>query len=76
MEESTEPLSEKAKNRRAGISAFGACMLSCTLDQVIEEIPGEMKGIEELATSSAGEDRAVEKKNLFLQKKSRCQLPP
>ena len=65
VEESTEPLSEKAKNRRAGMSAFGARMLSCTLDQVIEEIPGEMKGIEELATSPAGEVKAVEEKNII-----------
>ena len=68
VEESTEPLSEKAKTRRAGMSAFGARMLSCTLDQVIEEIPGEIKGIEELATSPtspAGEVKAVEEKNVI-----------
>ena len=52
VEESTESLSEKAKARRAGMSAFGIRMLSCALDQVIEEIPGEMKGLEELAKSS------------------------
>ena len=47
-EESAEPLSEKAKIRRAGMSAFGTRMLDCALDQVIEEIPGEMTGIEEV----------------------------
>jgi len=60
VEESTEPLSEKAKTRRAGMSAFGAPMLSCTLDQVIEEIPGEMKGIEELVTSPTSPAGEVE----------------
>ena len=68
VEESTEHLSEKAKTRRAGMSAFGARMLSCTLDQVIEEIPGEMKGIEELVTSPtspAGEVEAVEESNVI-----------
>ena len=45
-EESAEPLSEKAKIRRAGMSAFGTRMLDCTLDQVIDEIPGEMTGLE------------------------------
>ena len=46
-EESAEPLSEKAKIRRAGMSAFGTRMLDCTLDQVIDEIPGEMTGLED-----------------------------
>ena len=45
-EESAEPLSEKAKIRRAGMSAFGTRMLDCTLDQVIDEFPGEMTGLE------------------------------
>ena len=52
-EESAEPLSEKAKVRRAGMSAFGTRMLDCTLDQVIEEIPGEMTGIEEVENKAS-----------------------
>ena len=46
-EESAEPLSEKAKIRRAGMIAFGTRMLNCTLDQVIDEIPAEMTGLED-----------------------------
>ena len=81
-EESAEPSSEKAKVRRAGMSAFGTRMLDCTLDQVIEEIPGEMTGIEEVENKpsptspaeGAGEHTSVvEESTVSPSAKSQCQ---